>query len=87
MSKENKELKIYLLERTDSCGYDEYDGFVIRAESEEEVKRIAEEIDEKPIWSRNIWYTKEIPPYEIKEIGEVTGDETETIILGSFNAG
>jgi hypothetical protein len=70
---------IYLLSRTDACGYDEYDAKVVRASNEGEARRIANEHvgDEGRIWTNKDLVTCE----RIEPRG------TSDVILASFNAG
>lgn len=70
---------IYLLRRIDFIGWDEYDIKIIRADSEQEARLIANENvgDEGKMWENS----KRILCERILE----TGDAKE--ILGSFNAG
>ncbi len=77
-------MKIFLIERTDDVGYDEFEAFVIRAKDIDKAKKFAETVYKD---GENVWYTDEIPPYKIKEIGETTTKDKEIVILGSFNAG
>lgn len=69
-------MKLWLITRTD-YGYDEYDAFVIRADSEHRVREIAAEkaADE----GAATWLNAAVK--EISEHGE------EGIVLDSFNAG
>jgi hypothetical protein len=72
-------MKLYLIERIDPIGYDEYIGFVIAAESEAEAREMAAYLpgDE----GAEIWKTA-----PIRCIADVTG-ETPGVVLYSFNAG
>lgn len=65
-------MKIYLVERTDSVDYDEYDSFVVVAENEEKAVEICSDS----------MFTK----FNTK-VEEVMADAEERIILGSYNAG
>lgn len=38
-------MRLWLLKRTDQVGYDEYQGFVVRAETEEQARAVALEFD------------------------------------------
>jgi len=74
-------MRIYLIDFNE-CGYDEYDGFVVRAENEDEAIRIIKKKhgDENKKWGLIDWKGG----YKIIDIT----DKTErAIILGSFNAG
>lgn len=70
---------IYLLTRTERTGYDEYDAKVVRANSEEQARNIANLRvgDEGQMWTDK---TK-----VVCQIIKPNGKEGE--ILGSFNAG
>jgi len=72
-------MNIYLLTRNDYVGYDEYDGKVIRAESEEKARICANcnTADEGEMWTDKKAVTCELVPRE---------GETEHI-LESFRAG
>lgn len=74
-------MKLYLLRRRDewSIGYDEYQGFVVRAHSEYEARAIAnsQHADEGQIWSsaRHVSCTV------------LTNSGDPGVVLASFNAG
>ena len=72
-------MNIYLLTRTDSVGYDECDGFVVRALRETAARSIAAEEcgDEGP----DVWMLDA----KCEKIGEGSGKPR--IILRSYNAG
>ena len=63
---------IYLLIRQDHVEYDEYDGLVIAADSEEQAREMA--IDE---------YWEENTPFTCSEVE----DQYRGVVLESFNAG
>ena len=67
-------MNIYLVERTDDVGYDEYDAFVVSAKDENEALVT---IGGKQFFKENT---------EFKIVGTTTSKISE-IILGSFNAG
>jgi hypothetical protein len=62
-----------------SCGYDEYDSFVVIAESEEEARKVAyEETDDQ----------KNFLVAPVDQLGTANSQqESATPVLGSFNAG
>jgi hypothetical protein len=62
---------LYLVKRTDVCKYDEYDAFVIRAESSERAVEIAKKRQEASGWT----------------VRELSNSGEEEIILSDFNAG
>ena len=53
MAKGGGEMNVYLLYRTDSVGYEEYDAKVIIARTESEARELAnvKTADEGPIWN------------------------------------
>jgi len=67
-------MKIYLVKRKDLWDYDEYDAFVVRAESKERAQILCQE-------QYHIFNEDNV------DIKEVSNGRTEEIILGSFNAG
>ena len=82
-------MKLYLLSRTDRTSYDEYDSFVVAAESEgralEFYPRGHKSTEDEDYWH---WYggltTKEY--VKIECIGESNSSE-EKVIIASFRAG
>ena len=64
-------MKLWLVSRTDEVSYDEYDSFVIRAETLEEAVQIAQTEECHGHWSGE----------------ELTRKGKLGIILGSYNAG
>lgn len=79
---EKQDLKIYLLERQDEVGWDEYAGHVIAAENEEEVIEIAQ-TKERGNHTDADWSKA-----KISLLGEYSGDSMQShIILSDFNAG
>ena len=72
-------MKIFLLERTDGYGYDEYDAKIIRAKDEGKARELANNCtgDEGNIWTDE----KEVACKQITVAGE------EGVVLASFNAG
>jgi hypothetical protein len=73
-------MNLYLVKRTDSPGYDEYDGIVVRAESADRAEAIATNAN-----GIGMSYTG-LGPHNI-EVTEITTDGDEAVILDSFNAG
>lgn len=73
-------MKIYLLERFDSADYEEYAGFVIRAEDEKSARIMASKKKDQGDASR--WMDDKQTSCE-----EVNQDGEPDIILDSFNAG
>lgn len=68
-------LKLFIVERTDHVGYDEYDGIIVRASDEKRAQEIATD-----------FYTC-FNGSDITEIGYSKPDFAEGIIFKSFNAG
>jgi len=67
---------LYLLERTDRVGYDEYDGCVVCAENEDEALLIAP------------WHSSYNEDIETSLIGIANDNiRLNSMVLGSFNAG
>jgi len=73
-------MKIFVLNRSRECGYDEYVGFVICAENEENARKLASTMGFSEEEGK-IWLNKNDTNCE-----EVKCDK-EAIILDSFNAG
>ena len=73
-------MNIYLLERTGRVGYDEYDGFVIAADTETEARSLCDSGDEGDIWGNQLDVSCTL-------IGEASENWERGIVLGSFNAG
>ena len=67
-------MKIYLVSRTDKIGYDEYDAWVVVAETPAKAKALCNWADGSP--SNDELRAKEIKPLKKPQV-----------ILGSFNAG
>jgi len=70
---------IYLLTRLDEVGYDEFDGWVIRAKSEEEARKLANECCGN---EGEMWNDKDMVACILVE-----PDGDADVILSSFNAG
>jgi len=85
-------MKLYLVERTDKIGWDEYDSFVCVADSEESARQI-NPIDSYSEWTGESWDADGfdwVNPSTLKitEIGLAKeGLANGNIILSSFNAG
>ena len=75
-------MKLWILSRTDSVDYDEYDSFVILAKDEAEARQLAEAAG-SPYRKAGIWLNSDKCTCE-----QLTrkGKKAE-VILGSFNAG
>ena len=73
-------MNLYLVKRTDRPGWDEYDGIVVRAESEARAIEMATGADEYGI------HYSGLAPHNI-EVTEISADGDEAVILSSFNAG
>jgi hypothetical protein len=73
----------YLVERTDEISWDEYDAFVVKADSEKEALMIAQEKAGNKFWG------SEEPFFRVENttITELTDAMENGEILGSFNAG
>jgi serine protease inhibitor len=71
-------MKLWLLERTNEVGYDEYDAVVVRARSEVEARSIVQNAR----YYQGAWASDE----NVK-CTQLTAKGTAEIILGSFNAG
>jgi hypothetical protein len=75
---------IYLLKRTsDGIGYDEFDGFVVYAESEEYARNIAAR--HKGDEGSGVWTDPQ--KSTCAAIGSTTNKVEAGLVLGSFNAG
>lgn len=72
-------MKLWLLKRTDRIGYDECDGFVVRAKTETDARALAAEQagDE----GKDVWLSPAVTCTELTAKGE------PGIVLSSFNAG
>lgn len=73
-------MKIYLVTRIDHVGMDEYDAFVVQAETREEALELCQEKTDS--YYMFFTYANAV----IKPIGHSNGGK-KGIILGSFNAG
>ena len=86
-------LYLWHVTRTDGCGYDEFDGFIVAAETESEARHI-HPYGEKWETACNSWgnYSGSWPvkPSDVIAtcIGTAAADiEAGTVLLASFNAG
>lgn len=77
-------MNIYLLKRDNKVGYDEYDGFVIAANTEDEARQMAAE--EAADEGKNIWLSPVSDDVRVVKIG-INDYPNPEIILDSFNAG
>jgi hypothetical protein len=87
-------MNIYLVARTDKIDYDEFDAFIVAANTEEEARNThpydnnqTPEYNpwDQPSWS---WITKkEIPTLKVTLIGTTTHYTEREVILSPFNAG
>lgn len=81
-------LKLYLVSRTDKIGYDEYDSFIIAAESRIEARAVHPD-------GRNGWndaYGTWIPitdilSLEVRYLGTAGAKIEWGVVMSSFNAG
>ena len=85
-------MNLYLLRRTDTIGYDEYDAFVCAAESEDQARSMPpanEWLTSELLNSNIIWeWTNDLNNIEVTHIGKADEKYTKpTVILASFNAG
>jgi hypothetical protein len=84
-------MNIYLVERTDSVNYDEYDSFVCYAENEQKAietfpknNKSFSDYDE----FYNCWIEiSKIDTLKVTLVGAHNGIKTPSVILSSFNAG
>lgn len=89
-------MKIFMLERTDDIGYDEYDSVIVVAEDEQQARethpRFGNEWDsEDECWTNGTsGWTWDISSLEIEFLGSYLGQvgaERPGVIMSSFNAG
>lgn len=85
-------MNLYLVSRTDTIDYDEYDSFVCAAESEEQARSmppVDEWLTNKFLRDNIIWEcTNDLNNIEVTHIGKADEKYTKpTVILASFNAG
>ena len=67
-------MKIYLIERTDYCGYDMYDSAVVAEKTPKKAMKFCER-----------FFNKDKMSYKL--IGRATNKQRKGLILASFNAG
>lgn len=81
-------MKLYLVERTDEIGYDEYDAFVVAAPNETLAMGVvaAKIEDHVEKYRYSDWWPGFPDNAQISLLG-TTHITTSRIILGSFNAG
>ena len=90
---EDRRLKLWHVTRTDECGYDEYDSFVIAAPTEEDARHHHPMGYDMRLGSHIRFYGDWIVPERcdtliVKQIGIASEDiEAITIIVASHNAG
>jgi len=72
---------IYLVYQTKQVGYDEYDAFVVSADSKEEALKICEDETRDDTWHDGEFNK------ENTKITELNNKIRKGIVLGSFNAG
>ena len=70
-------MQIYLLQRKGTVAYDQYDGFVVIANTPNEALSLCEDIYG--------WTTRD--KINVSEIGIAQKNDEPRIVLGSFNAG
>lgn len=79
-------MNIYLVARTDHIGYAEFDAFVCVAETEEDAKKIHPYGVDR--WDSDSWVPfSDRANLAVVFIGIAAANQTEGIILTSFNAG
>jgi len=78
-------MALWLVKRTDDVGYDEYDGLVVRARDEAEVRSIVHDDDTTGIKT----YSAYAGSFRRREytVEELQADGESGVILDSFNAG
>ena len=73
-------MKLFILTRTDNVRYDEFDSFVVRAETEQQAREIATAADFS-------WPKVDERWFALTKCEELTADGPAEVIVGSFNAG
>ena len=68
---------LWYLCKLDKVDYDEYDSFVVRADTSKEARQLAADESFEPLWKK----TSRVACKELKGTGP------SGIVLGSFNAG
>lgn len=79
-----KKLKIYLLKRIGKTGFDEYEGCVVAAESEEAALTIAP--NGKPFDPLYSEWVKDVSQIKCTEIGSANKQQKTGVIMASYNA-
>lgn len=69
-------MKLWLATRKDRIGYDEYDGFVVRAKSRQSALKIIKAEEKETSSAYGIW-----------KISVVKEEGTEEVVLEAFNTG
>lgn len=89
-------MNLYLVSRTCTIGYDEYDAFVCAAESEEQAQKmlpfdeeLIRDAPEENIRKLTIWeWENDLNKIKVEYIGKADEKYTKPkVILASFNAG
>jgi len=90
-------MNIYLVERTDGVGYDEFDSFVVIAKTEEGAKNTHPYYKEEEDNKEEAWYWKNYNSWIKKDdlnrltvtlVGKATKEyKVRKVICASFNAG
>lgn len=89
-------MKIFKVERADSIGWDEFDSFVVVAESEDRARCIHP--NSCYVWNDGKWENPKYPSgrYDgwpspdqllVEYLGEACKEQKEGVVLASFNAG
>lgn len=74
-------MKLWLIERTDEIGYEEYDSHVVRAETEIDARQLATDKSNTPIEPVGIWNSA------TTKVTEIKGDGPPEIIISSYTQG
>lgn len=80
-------MNLYFLSRTDYVGYDEYDSFVMCAESEEEARKFQPNGKEFTDELYQGSWTKNICDVHCVLIGAASEKVRKGVVIASFNAG
>jgi len=75
-------MNLYLIERTDHWGYDDYDSAVVCAENVEEARRTEVAVSK---YGFNPWTTPD--NVKVKMLGTAKDNIEKGVVLASFNAG
>ena len=79
-------MKIYLIERTDRIGYDEYDSIIVIAKDEAEALEYQPSGDKEFSDYSDSW-TNTVDNIIVTLIGTATRGSKSGVVLASFNAG